>query len=58
VVFETPWGAADGTPRVADAGSGAAVPVTAVSAGVFSFPTNAGSAYTISAPAVYALPAA
>ena len=44
-VFAAPWGAA--APRVAD-GSGAAVPVTAVSPGVFSFPTAAGGAYTIS----------
>jgi len=46
VVFETPWGGG-GTPRVAD-GSGAAVPVATVSAGVFSFPTSAGTTYTIS----------
>jgi hypothetical protein len=49
VVFGSPWGGGGGTPRVAD-GSGAAVPVTAVAPGVFSFPTSAGGAYTISAP--------
>jgi alpha-L-fucosidase 2 len=48
VVFESPWAGA--TPSVVD-GAGAAVPVAAVSAGVFSFTTAAGGAYTISAPA-------
>ena len=48
VVFASPWGGG-GTPRVAD-GSGAAVPVAAVTPGVFSFPTSAGGTYTISAP--------
>ena len=44
VVFASPWA---GTPAVVDA-SGAAVAVAAVSAGVFSFATVAGGAYTIS----------
>ena len=44
VVFASPWGGA--APVVTD-GKGAAVPVTAVSAGVYSFPTSAGSTYTI-----------
>jgi hypothetical protein len=49
VVFETPWGAG-GAPAVTD-GAGAAVPVTTVSPGVFTFPTLAGSTYTIAAGA-------
>ena len=49
VVFASPWAGA-AAPRVVDA-SGAAVPVTGVSPGVFSFATSAGGAYTISAPA-------
>jgi hypothetical protein len=49
VVFEAPWGAGS-APAVTD-GAGAAVPVTAVSPGVFSFPTLAGGAYTIAAGA-------
>jgi len=44
VVFESPWA---GAPRVVD-GAGAAVQVASVSPGVFSFPTSAGGAYTIS----------
>ena len=46
VVFAAPWGGAT-IPKVAD-GSGATVPVTTVSPGVFSFPTVAGGTYTIS----------
>jgi len=46
VVFESPW-AGGAAPKVVD-GSGAAVPVVAVSAGVWSFATDAGGAYTIS----------
>jgi hypothetical protein len=46
VVFETPWAGA--TPSVTD-GEGAAVPVAAVSAGVYSFATSAGGTYTIAA---------
>jgi hypothetical protein len=49
VVFASPWGGGAAAPRVVD-GSGAAVPVTPVSAGVFSFPTAAGGAYTIAPP--------
>jgi hypothetical protein len=47
VVFATPWdnGA---TPKVAD-GSGNAVPVSAVSPGVFSFATSGGASYVINA---------
>jgi hypothetical protein len=45
VVFASPWGLA--TPKVTDA-SGHAVVVSSVSAGVFSFSTDSGSAYTIS----------
>ena len=48
VVFASPWEGA--TPRVVD-GSGGAVPVSPVSAGVFSFATGAGESYTISAAA-------
>ena len=49
VVFESPWGSA-AAPRVVD-GGGAAVPVTGVSPGMFSFASASGGAYTISAPA-------
>ena len=45
-VFESPWAGA--SPRVVD-GGGADVPVSAVSPGVFSFPTAPGGSYTISA---------
>ena len=44
VVFASPWGGA--IPKVTD-GSGASVPVSTVSAGVYSFVTRAGGAYTI-----------
>jgi len=43
-VFASPWGS--GTPKVTD-GTGAAIPVSAVSQGVFSFSTDPGSTYTI-----------
>lgn len=47
VVFATPW--EGGAPRVVDSG-GAPVPVSEVSAGVYSFATSAGASYTISQP--------
>jgi hypothetical protein len=49
VVFASPWGGG-ATPKVTD-GSGNAVPVTAVSPGVFSFATNGGASYVINAAA-------
>jgi hypothetical protein len=49
VVFASPWTGGT-TPTVVD-GHGAAVPVTPVSAGVYSFSTDAGGTYTISAAA-------
>lgn len=45
VVFASPW-APGATPAVTDS-KGATVPVTTVSPGVYSFPTSAGSNYTI-----------
>ena len=47
VVFESPW-AADASPTVTD-GAGAVVPTTKLSVGVYSFGTNAGGQYKISA---------
>ena len=44
LVFASPWEGA--TPVVTD-GKGATIPVTPVSLGVFSFPTTAGSTYTL-----------
>ena len=49
VVFATPWGGA--TPPVVKDGTGAAVPTTPVSPGVYSFSTAVGGSYSISAPA-------
>ena len=49
VVFASPWGGG-ATPKVTD-GSGNAVPVTAVSPGVFLFATNGGASYVINAAA-------
>lgn len=46
VVFASPWGGV--APRVTD-GSGSSVPVTTVSPGIYSFPTNTGGDYVINA---------
>jgi hypothetical protein len=46
VVFESPW-SETAAPKVID-GSGAAVPTTVVSAGVYSFPSQPGGKYTLS----------
>ena len=46
VVFESPWPGSSG-PKVAVRGGGA-IPIATVSPGVYSFPSMAGSKYTIS----------